>query len=207
MMELVGKKIGMTHAYKEDGSSVPLTMIHLYDNIVYDYDESNGTDINITLAFEKCSNAKKLKKPVAGKFLKKNLPLYKKLHKSKINSGLDVKIGDSIDLESLVRKGDKITVTGKSIGKGFAGSMKRWGFGGLEASHGVSISHRSHGSTGHCQDPGKVFKGKKMAGHMGAKKVSTKNLEVFYINKAESYIAVKGCIPGSAGNDIILRLK
>ncbi len=207
MLEFLGKKMGMTHMYNEDGSCVPLTMIYMYDNIVYDYDNSSQEQASIVLAFDKCDNAKKLKKPVAGKFIKKNLPLYKKLHKSKVKNNQDFKIGDSIKFNSLIKKGDKISISGISIGKGFAGGMKRWGFGGLEATHGVSISHRSHGSIGQCQDPGKVMKGKKMAGHMGVKKVSVKNLEVLYISEEESYIAVKGAVPGSAGKDVVLRFK
>lgn len=197
----------MTHAYEEDGSAVALTMIHLYDNVVYDFDNTNPDFDKLTLGFEKCENTKNIKKPLSGKFIKKNLPVHKKLKESKISKSKEYKVGDQIDFTSLVRVGEKIAVSGITIGKGFAGGMKRWGFGGLEATHGVSISHRSHGSTGQCQDPGKVFKGKKMAGHMGVNKVTTKNLEVFHLNKDDSVIALKGCIPGHAGNDVVLRFK
>ena len=100
---------------------------------------------------------------------------------------------------------DKIDISGTTIGKGFAGSMKRWNFRGLEASHGVSVSHRSHGSTGQRQDPGKVFKGKKMAGHMGCDKVTVKNLEIVFIDKENSVIGIKGAIPGNAGGSILVK--
>ncbi len=105
----------------------------------------------------------------------------------------------------MFKEGDKIDISGITSGKGFAGVMKRWNFRGLEASHGVSVSHRSHGSTGQRQDPGKVFKGKKMAGHMGVDKVTVKNLEIVIIDKENSLIAVKGSVPGNSGSDILIK--
>jgi large subunit ribosomal protein L3 len=123
-----------------------------------------------------------------------------------VKKGLDLKVGDSITIDSVIKEGDKISVGGVTIGKGFAGVMKRWNFRGLEASHGVSVSHRSHGSTGQRQDPGKTFKGKKMAGHMGVDNVTVKNLEVLMIDKEKSVIAVKGAIPGYSGGDVILKI-
>jgi len=119
---------------------------------------------------------------------------------------LEYKVGDQITIDSVLKEGDTVNITGVSTGKGFAGVMKRWNFRGLEASHGVSVSHRSHGSTGQRQDPGKTFKGKKMAGHMGVDNITVKNLEVLIVDKEKSVIAVKGSIPGYAGGDVVLKI-
>jgi large subunit ribosomal protein L3 len=115
-----------------------------------------------------------------------------------------IEVGSELTADHFV-PGQKVDVAGTSIGKGFAGAMKRHGFGGLRASHGVSVSHRSHGSTGQCQDPGKVFKGKKMAGHMGAVRVTTQNIEVVRVDPARGLVLVKGAVPGSAGGWVELR--
>jgi 50S ribosomal protein uL3 len=113
--------------------------------------------------------------------------------------------GQELSIE-IQPEGDKINISGVSVGKGFAGVMKRWNFRGLEASHGVSVSHRSHGSTGQRQDPGKTFRGKKMAGHMGVDNITVKNLEVLIVDKEKSVIAVKGSIPGNPGGDVVLKI-
>lgn len=207
MLELIGKKIGMSHMFKDSGANVPLTLIQLYDNVVLELKANEGKDFDsLLVAFEKTENAKKISKSVAGIFNKKSLPLHKKIHGSQVKKGLELKAGDSIAFDTIVKEGDKIAIAGITSGKGFAGVMKRWNFAGLEASHGVSVSHRSHGSTGQRQDPGKVFKGKKMAGHMGVDRVTTKNLEVIIIDKEKSVIAVKGAVPGHAGSDVILKI-
>jgi large subunit ribosomal protein L3 len=207
MLELVGKKIGMTHIFKDNGISVPLTMIQVYDNCVLELAVNQDKEFdNLLVAFEKITSAKKVSKSVAGIFNKKSVPLFRKIRGSQVKKGLDLKVGDSITIDSVIKEGDKISVGGITIGKGFAGVMKRWNFRGLEASHGVSVSHRSHGSTGQRQDPGKTFKGKKMAGHMGVDNVTVKNLEVLMIDKEKSVIAVKGAIPGYSGGDVILKI-
>jgi large subunit ribosomal protein L3 len=207
MLELVGKKIGMTHLFKENGSMVPLTMIQVYDNCVVDLSVNAEKDFDsLSVGFEKAEKTKNISKSVAGLYTKKSLPVYKKLRTSQIRKGSELKVGDAIAFDSLVKEGDKIAIGGVTSGKGFAGVMKRWNFRGLEASHGVSVSHRSHGSTGQRQDPGKTFKGKKMAGHMGVDNVTTKNLEVVMIDKEKSVIAVKGAVPGHAGGDVILKI-
>jgi large subunit ribosomal protein L3 len=207
MLELLGKKIGMTNLFKEDGAILPLTMVQLYDNCVLSLvvNEDKESDF-LSVAFEKTENAKKVSKSVAGVFAKKSLPLFKKIHNSQVKKGSTLKTGDSISVDSVVKIGDKIAIRGTTIGKGFAGVMKRWNFRGLEASHGVSVSHRSHGSTGQRQDPGKTFKGKKMAGHMGVENVTTKNLEVVLVDAEKSVIAVKGAVPGNAGADVIIKI-
>jgi large subunit ribosomal protein L3 len=207
MLELVGKKIGMSHIFKDSGASTPLTMIQVYDNCVMELAVNADKDFDsLLMGFVKLDNPKKISKSVAGIFNKKSIPLYRKIHRSQVKKGLELKTGDSITIDSIINEGDKINISGITIGKGFAGVMKRWNFAGLEASHGVSVSHRSHGSTGQRQDPGKVFKGKKMAGHMGVDKVTVKNLEVVIIDKEKSIIAVKGAVPGNAGCDVILRI-
>ena len=197
----------MSHMFKDSGASTPLTMIQVYDNCVMDLTVNEGKDFdNLLMGFNKVTNPKKVSKSVAGVFNKKSLPLFKTIHGSHVKKGLSLKAGDSITIDSVISEGDKINISGITIGKGFAGVMKRWNFAGLEASHGVSVSHRSHGSTGQRQDPGKVFKGKKMAGHMGVEKVTIKNLEVVIIDKEKSIIAVKGAVPGNAGSDVVLRI-
>jgi len=207
MLELLGKKIGMTHLFKEDGAILPLTMVQLYDNCVLSLAANEEKDFDsLSLAFEKTENAKKVSKSAAGVFTKKSLPLFKKIHNSQVKKGLTLKTGDSITVDSVVKVGDKVAIRGTTVGKGFAGVMKRWNFRGLEASHGVSVSHRSHGSTGQRQDPGKTFRGKKMAGHMGVENVTTKNLEVILVDAEKSVIAVKGAVPGGAGSDVIVKI-
>lgn len=207
MLKLVGKKIGMSHLFKDSGVAVPLTMVQVYDNCVLDLAVNEGKDFdNLLMAFEKTVNPKKVSKSVAGIFNKKSIPLFKKMLGSQVKKGLELKVGDSIAIDSIVKEGDKIDVSGITIGKGFAGVMKRWNFRGLEASHGVSVSHRSHGSTGQRQDPGKTFKGKKMAGHMGVDQVTVRNLEVLMIDKEKSVIALKGSIPGNLGQDVVLKI-
>lgn len=197
----------MSHLYKDNGVSVPLTMVQVYENCVLELKINEDKEFdNLLVAFEKVTNAKKVSKSVAGIFNKKSVPLFKKIRGSQVRKGLDLKVGDAIAIDSIVKEGDKISVGGVTIGKGFAGVMKRWNFRGLEASHGVSVSHRSHGSTGQRQDPGKTFKGKKMAGHMGVDAVTVKNLEIVMIDKERSVIAVKGAVPGNAGNDVILKI-
>lgn len=197
----------MTHLFKDNGVAVPLTMVEVYENCVLELAVNEDKDFDsLLVAFEKANKPKNISKSVAGIFNKKSLPLFKKIRGSQVKKGLELKVGDSITIDSVVKEGDKISIGGVTIGKGFAGVMKRWNFRGLEASHGVSVSHRSHGSTGQRQDPGKTFKGKKMAGHMGVDNVTVKNLEVVMIDKEKSVIAVKGAIPGNAGSDVVIKI-
>lgn len=206
MLELIGQKIGMSHLFGEDGAATPVTFIKIYDNCVIDLKVNEDQDYDrLTVAFEK-TDAKKLNKAQIADFNKKSVPLHKKIKESRIKKGAEYKTNDSIAIDSVLKEGDSIAVRGVSVGKGFAGAMKRHGFAGLEATHGVSISHRSHGSTGQCQDPGRVFKGKKMAGHMGNVNVSVKNLKVVTIDKENSLIAVKGAVPGHKGGDVVVKI-
>jgi large subunit ribosomal protein L3 len=207
MLQLLGQKIGMSHVFGENGVATPVTLIKLYDNCVIDLKVNEDKEFDtLTMAFEKTENAKKLNKPQIGAFNKKSVAMHKKIKESRVKKGLEYKTNDTITVDSFIQEGDLISVSGISMGKGFAGVMKRYGFGGLEATHGVSVSHRSHGSTGQRQDPGKVFKGKKMAGHMGTAKISVKNLQVVIVDKEKSLIALKGAVPGNAGGDVIVKI-
>lgn len=197
----------MSHIFQDNGTSVPLTMIQVYDNCVLDLTVNENKEFdNLLVAFEKAEGVKKLSKSLAGVFNKKSVPLFKKIRGSQVRKNLELKVGDSITVDSVLQEGDKINVSGVTSGKGFAGVMKRWNFRGLEASHGVSVSHRSHGSTGQRQDPGKTFKGKKMAGHMGVENVTVKNVQVLIVDREKSVIAVKGSIPGNNGGDVVLKI-
>ena len=205
MLEIIAKKVGMTHKFNQDGSMIPLTIIELYDSVIFDSVEKNVDSKNVTFAFKKLKNTKKIKKPSLGKFNKKSISPFKYLKTSRLPASFKANLGEEFDIFSLLEEGDRIDISGISIGKGFAGVMKRWNFRGLEASHGVSVSHRSHGSTGQRQDPGKVFKGKKMAGHMGCDKITVKNLEIVLLNKESRFLAVKGAVPGNKGSQIIIK--
>ena len=207
MLSLIAKKIGMSHLYKENGVSVPFTLVQLHDNCVIDLIINEGKNFdNLLIGYNKTDKVKKVSKPVAGIFSKKNIPLHKKIYGCKVKKDQTYKTGDLITIDSVIKEGDLINVAGITTGKGFAGVMKRHNFRGLEASHGVSISHRSHGSTGQRQDPGKVFKGKKMAGHMGVDRVTIKNLEVLMIDKENNTVAIRGAIPGTNGSDVFLKI-
>ena len=207
MLELIGQKMGMSHLFGEDGALSPLTFVKLYDNCILDLlvNEEKEFD-SLVVAFDKVTNPKKLNKSQVGFFNKKSTPLFKKVKQSKVKKGSQFKTNDVIAIDEIIKTGDFVSVTGISMGKGFAGVMKRHNFAGLEASHGVSVSHRSHGSTGQRQDPGKVFKGKKMAGHMGVDKITVKNLQVLVIDKEKSILGIKGAIPGNTGGDVIIKI-
>lgn len=194
----------MSHCYDKLGNIIPVTVLKAYDNVVVGAkDSSDGSSI-IKVGFKVKKKEKNINNSVIGLFKKKNLPAFGKIVESKVASN-SFKEGSSVDLSS-IKEGSLIKVSGKSIGKGFAGGMKRHNFGGLEMTHGVSISHRSHGSTGQCQDPGKVFKGKKMAGRMGNKNVTVKNLKVFKKDDKNSLLFILGAVPGHKGGDVVVLL-
>lgn len=206
MLELIAKKVGMTHQYKENGASTPLTMLKFYDNKIISIKEEDDKKV-AQIGFEVTENKKNISKPLIGMYEKAQQPIHKKLKTSNLNTNTAVKTGDSFIISDILKLGDKISVRGTSSGKGFAGVIKRWNFRGLEASHGVSVSHRSHGSTGQRQDPGKTFRGKKMAGHLGVDNVTVKNLQIEYIDSENSIIAVRGSVPGKNGSDLLIKLK
>ena len=201
---LIGKKIGMTREFMETGQSVPVTVIKVEKGRVLDVITKEKRGYNaVKIGFFKLKNSK-LTKQMKGYFSKKNTEPKKILKEFRVEQNEQYKEGNELGLEIFKDK-KFLDVRSKTIGKGFAGVMKRWNFGGLRASHGVSVSHRSHGSTGQRQDPGKVFKGKKMAGHMGDKIRTMMNLEIVRSDLENNLLYIKGSIPGSKNTTVFLR--
>ena len=193
---LIAKKLGMSRIFDVDGTHVPVTVLQVdgLEVVAVKTQEKDGyTSVQLGCGAIK---AKNLTKPLKGYFAQANIEPKKKLAEFRVSEDCLLSVGDKLSVEHFV-PGQYVDVCGTSIGKGFAGVMKRHNFAGLEASHGVSISHRSHGSTGQRQDPGKVFKGKKMAGHMGDERVTVQNLKVVSVNADKGLIMVKGGVPGS----------
>ena len=201
---LIGTKIGMTREFMQSGQSVPVTVIKIEKGRVLDIikKETRGYHA-IKVGFFKIKNSK-ISKQMKGYFAKKNTEPKKILKEFRVENNEQYKEGNELGLEIFKDK-KFLDVRSKTIGKGFAGVMKRWNFGGLRASHGVSVSHRSHGSTGQRQDPGKVFKGKKMAGHMGDKLRTMLNLEIIKSDLDNNLIYLRGSIPGSKNSTVFLR--
>ena len=201
---LIGTKIGMTREFMVTGQSVPVTVIKIEKGRVLDVISKNKRGYNaVKVGFFKLKNSK-LSKQMKGYFAKKNTEPKKILKEFRIDNPENFKEGNELGLEIFKDK-KFVDVRSRTIGKGFAGVMKRWNFGGLRASHGVSVSHRSHGSTGQRQDPGKVFKGKKMAGHMGDKLRTMLNLEIIKSDIDNNLIYLRGSIPGSKNSTVFLR--
>ena len=201
---LIGKKIGMTREFFDSGVSVPVTVLKIEKGRVIDIytKEKNGYSA-VKLGFINLKSSK-LTNQMKGFFAKKNTEPKKIIKEFRLEKTDDYKTGNEIGLETL-KDVKFVDVRSQTIGKGFAGVMKRYNFAGLRASHGVSVSHRSHGSTGQNQDPGKVFKGKKMAGHMGAKNRTMLNLEIIKSDLENSLLYLKGSIPGSKNSVVLLR--
>ena len=201
---ILAKKLGMTRLFMEDGKQIPVTVLHL-DNLQVvaqrTMDRDGYTAVQLGAGDAK---AKRTSKAMRGVFSAANVAPKRKLVEFRVEEDGLIEVGAELSAEHFLQ-GQKVDVTGTSIGKGFAGAMKRHNFGGLRATHGVSISHRSHGSTGQCQDPGKVFKGKKMAGHMGAVKVTTQNLQVVKTDAERGIIMIKGAVPGSKGGWVTVK--
>jgi len=201
---LIGTKIGMTREFMESGQSVPVTVIKIEKGRVLDVITKEKRGYNaVKIGFFNLKNSK-LTKQMKGYFAKKNTEPKRVLKEFRVENNDQYKEGNELGLEIFKDK-KFLDVRSKTIGKGFAGVMKRWNFGGLRASHGVSVSHRSHGSTGQRQDPGKVFKGKKMAGHMGDKLRTMLNLEVIKSDLDNNLLYLKGSIPGSKNSTVLLR--
>ena len=201
---LIAKKLGMTRFFREDGSNVPVTLIGVEKNYVTRVREISSKNLKQVQIASGNIKVKKITKPIRNYFSKLKIEPKKKILEFKVSNDQNLNLGDTLDV-SFFKVGQYVDVIGKSNGKGFAGSMKRHNFGGLRATHGVSVSHRSHGSTGQCQDPGRTFKGKKMAGHMGHNKVTMHNLEVVEINNEDGLILIKGSVPGSKGTLLVIR--
>ena len=201
---LIGKKIGMTREFFKSGQSVPVTVVKMEKGRVIQIisKEKNGYDA-VQIGFGKIKNSK-LNKAMKGFFAKKNTEPKKKLKEFRVNNLENFKEGNEVGLE-IFKDIKFVDIKSKTIGKGFAGAMKRHNFGGLRASHGVSISHRAHGSTGQNQDPGKVFKNKKMAGHMGDKLRTMQNIEIIKSDEENNLLYLKGSIPGSKNTEVLVK--
>jgi large subunit ribosomal protein L3 len=201
---LIGKKIGMTREFYKTGQLVPVTVLKVEKaRVIQVIDEEKRGYKAIQLGYGKIKNSK-LTKAMKGFYAKKNTEAKKKLKEFRVKDTETYKEGNEFGLE--IFKDTKFVDTrSRTIGKGFAGAMKRWNFGGLRASHGVSVSHRSHGSTGNSQDPGKVFKGKKMAGHMGDRLRTMLNIEIIKTDLENELLYLKGSIPGSKNTEVVVR--
>ena len=199
---IVGIKRGMTRVFTEEGESIPVTVIEATPNRitqVKSVDTDGYTAIQVTAGTVKTS---RVKKPAAGLFAKASVEAGRSLWEFRTDD-VALSVGDSLTVEAFT-EGQKVDVCGQSKGKGFAGVIKRYNFQMQDATHGNSVSHRAPGSIGQCQTPGRVFKGKKMAGHMGAVRVTTQTLEVVKIDQENNLILIKGAVPGAKGGDVIV---
>ena len=201
---LIAQKLGMTRVFTEAGEHIPVTVLKI-DNcqvVAQRTEETNGyTAVQLGSGLRKVKNVTRAER---GHFAKASVEPKRKVVEFRVSPDNLIEVGAELTADHFVA-GQYVDVTGTSIGKGFAGAMKRHNFGGLRASHGVSISHRSHGSTGQCQDPGRVFKGKKMAGHMGSVRVTTQNLEVVKADSDRGLLMIRGAVPGSKGGWVMIR--
>lgn len=199
---IVGIKRGMTRVFTEDGVSIPVTVIEATPNRitqVKSVDTDGYTAIQVTAGTVKAS---RVKKPAAGQFAKASVEAGRSLWEFRTDDA-ELSVGDSLTVEAFT-EGQKVDVCGKSKGKGFAGVIKRYNFQMQDATHGNSVSHRAPGSIGQCQTPGRVYKGKKMAGHMGAARVTAQTLEVIKIDQENNLLLIKGAVPGAKGGDVIV---
>ncbi len=201
---LIAKKLGMSRLFNEDGSTIPVTLLHI-DNVRVVAKRSADKDgyeaVQLGIGTAKPKNVSKANK---GHFAKAGVEAPRKVVEFRVASDAMLEPGAVLSPVHFVA-GQKVDVTGVTVGKGFAGAMKRWNFSGLEASHGVSVSHRSHGSTGNRQDPGTTFKNKKMAGHLGVERVTTQNLVVAGVDAEKGLLLIKGAVPGSKGGYVLVR--
>jgi len=201
---VIAKKVGMTRLFMEDGKQIPVTVLQLDKLQVVAKKTSESDGYSAVQLGAGTAKVKRTTAPMRGHFAKASVEPKRKLVEFRVDAENLLDVGEEIIADHYF-EGQFVDVTGTSIGKGFQGAMKRWNFKGLRATHGVSISHRSHGSTGQCQDPGRVFKGKKMAGHMGAAKVTTQNLQVVRTDTGRGLIMVKGAVPGSKGGWVTVK--
>lgn len=200
---LVGRKCGMTRIFTEEGISIPVTVIEVEPNRVTQF-KSEETDgyraVQVTVGERRASRVTKAQ---AGHFAKAGVAAGRKVLEFRLEEG-EYKAGDQLTAD-IFTVGQIVDVTGQSKGKGFAGTIKRWNFAGQDASHGNSVSHRVPGSIGQCQTPGRVFKGKKMSGHMGAERKTVQSLEIVRVDVERNLLLVKGAVPGATGGDVIVR--
>jgi len=201
---LIGKKIGMTRIFTEAGEHIPVTVLEIDSCKIVGHKTIEQHGYSAVQVGYGVAKEKNLKKPVRGFYAKAKLPVNKYIAEFKVNPDSYIDVGAELDVNHF-KPGAYVDVVGQSIGKGFAGPMKRHNFAGNRASHGVSLSHRSHGSTGQCQDPGKVFKGKKMAGHYGDQRTTVHNLQIVQVDMESKLIFIKGSVPGAKGSYIKVR--
>ena len=204
MIGLVGRKVGMTRVFTEEGVSIPVTVVEVEANRISQVKtlENDGySAIQITAGAKKAS---RVSKPEAGHFAKAGVEAGRGLWEFRLENGEEFEVGSELTVE-LFNETTKVDVTGTSKGKGFQGAVKRWNFSTQDATHGNSLSHRAPGSIGQCQTPGRVFKGKKMAGHMGAERVTTQNLEIVRVDAERNLLLIKGAVPGSTGGNVIVK--
>ena len=201
---IIAKKVGMTRLFMDNGKQIPVTVLHMENLQVVAQRTNEKHGYNAVQLGAGHSKAKNVSKAMRGHFAVAKVEPKRKIAEFRVAPENLIEVGAEITAEHYVA-GQFVDVSGTSIGKGFAGAMKRHNFSGLRASHGVSISHRSHGSTGQCQGPGKVFKGKKMAGHMGAARVTTQNLQVVKVDSERGLIMIKGAVPGSKGGWVTVK--
>ena len=201
---IVGIKRGMTRIFAEDGSSIPVTVVEANPNRITQVktlDSDGYAAIQVTHGTVKASN---VSKPVAGHFSKANVEAGQNLFELRCLADEEFSVGDTLTVEAF-KEGQKVDVSGQSKGKGFQGVVKRYNFQMQDATHGNSLSHRAPGSIGQCQTPGRVFKGKKMAGHMGSARVTVQTLEIARIDQENNLLLIKGAVPGAKGSDVIVR--
>jgi large subunit ribosomal protein L3 len=201
---VIAKKVGMTRLFMEDGRQVPVTVLQLDKLQVVAQRTPDKHGYSAVQLGAGTAKAKRTSQAMRGHFAAAKVEPKRRIAEFRVAPENLIAVGEEITADHYF-EGQFVDVSGTSIGKGFAGAMKRHNFGGLRASHGVSISHRSHGSTGQCQDPGKVFKGKKMAGHMGAVRVTTQNLQVVRTDADRGLIMIKGAVPGSKGGWVTIK--
>lgn len=203
---VVGRKSGMTRVFTDEGTSIPVTVIEVEPNRVTQIKTvaSDGySAIQLAVGERKAS---RVSKPLIGHYAKANVTAGRLLWESRVPEGdlEELNVGDEVTVAGF-EAGQSVDVTGQSKGKGFAGGVKRWNFKMQDATHGNSISHRAPGSIGQCQTPGRVFKGKKMAGHMGAERVTVQNLEIVRVDAERNLLLVKGAVPGAPGGDVLVK--
>ncbi|MCW8196231.1 50S ribosomal protein L3 [Proteobacteria bacterium 005FR1] len=201
---IVGRKSGMTRVFTADGDSIPVTVIEVSPNRITQVknSETDGySAVQITVGNRRAS---RVVKPAAGHFAKASTEAGAKMYELRNDAGEEFEVGGELTVEGF-EAGQMVDITGSSKGKGFAGTVKRWNFRTQDATHGNSLSHRAPGSIGQCQTPGRVFKGKKMSGHMGAERVTVQNLQVVRVDAERNLLLVKGAVPGAPGGYVIVR--
>ncbi|ELR64158.1 LSU ribosomal protein L3p (L3e) [Photobacterium marinum] len=204
MIGLIGRKVGMTRVFTEDGVSIPVTVVEVEANRVSQVKSVETDGYNAIQVTTGTKKANRVSKSEAGHFAKAGVEAGRGLWEFRLENNEEFAVGAELTVE-LFNEVKKVDVTGTSKGKGFQGGVKRWNFRTQDMTHGNSLSHRAPGSIGQCQTPGRVFKGKKMAGHMGAERVTTQNLEIVRVDAERNLLLIKGAVPGATGGNVIVK--